>query len=147
VSKLRYRSAFILGAFALTVAGTIWIWFAPGTDYSRIKDDDSLTIGGWMAIVCGIGVSLWFLPHVFNVIRQRPAIEVGEGKLTIWMLPYESIPLVDISKIEVEDGKVSIRRHGGQVRKINTGVTDEPRTFFFDVVAAQLGSRQLVQEK
>lgn len=97
--------------------------------------------------MCGLGCSTWLLPHVFHIITRKPAIEVGDGKLNIWMFPYESIPLAEISRIEVADGKVTVLRHGKKPRKLNTAVTEQPRAFFFDDVATQLGSRQLVQEK
>jgi len=63
------------------------------------------------------------------------------------MLPYERIPLGDISKIEVGDGAIDIHRWTGRKRRINARVLKQPRAFFFDEVRTALTDKDVVQEK
>jgi hypothetical protein len=148
VTKLAYRNALILGAFVFAGVCILWILLGPETtSLSPLKRNGELTTKGWISLLCGLPIFLLMLPHVFHVITRRPALEVCDEQLKIWMLPYESIPLADISKIEVGDDSIDIHRHGKKLRRVNARVLDEPRYFFFDEVRPRLPNGDMVREK
>jgi len=148
VSRLDYRRWTVLWMSAFIIACVCWILLGPDSVGRRqLKVDGDLTIFGYIVLLCGLFVLAYALPHLAHVLLRRPAIEVDDNSLRIWMLPYETIPLAEISQVLVDDGKVEIFRDGKRSRRINTGVLDEPRAFFFDEVGGRLPSKEMVQEK
>jgi hypothetical protein len=148
VSRLGYREGVVLGAFAFIALCLIWIVFGPETPGPRaLKTDGELNWQGWFVLACALPVFLLSIPHAAHVLLRRPALEISGDHLRVWMLPYESIPLSEISEIRVDDNSIDIHRYGKKRRRINARILDQPRAFFFDEVASRLASRQIVQEK
>lgn len=148
MSKLDYRNSFVLLAAGFVLLCILYIAFGPETSGRyALKTDGELNIRGWAALLAGLLIFVFSLPHVFHVLIRRPALEIRDGELQIWMLPYQRIPLGEISKIEVGDGTIDILQHGRRKRRINARVLDQPRAFFFDDVRAQLTDKNIVKEK
>jgi hypothetical protein len=148
VSKLAYRDSTVLVWASVFLAVICYIWFGPeASGRYALRESGNLNWRGWAVFGCGLAVFLLSLPHVFHVLIRRPALEVGKGELRIWMLPYDTIPLGEISKIEVGDDRVDIYRKDKRRRKINVRILDQPRAFFFDEVRSRIVNKDIVQEK
>jgi len=129
-------------------AGILYIWLAPETSGRHaLREHGELNVKGYLALICGLSVFAYCLPHLFHVLLRRPALELDDKELRVWMLPYETIPLVEISQVVVDDGNVEVSRTGKRPRRINTAILDEPRAFFFDDLGARLPNKAMVQEK
>jgi len=148
MSILKYRTSLVLFAFGLGIFGLFVLWLPEtGNSYRPLKVNGELTFRGYAVLVAALAFIMLALPHLFHLITRRPALEVGEGELRIWMIPYETIPLIEISKIEVGDNTIQIIRHSGKRRRINARILDLPRVFFFDEVKSRIANQDVVQEK
>lgn len=148
VNKVGYRDALVLGALVIFAAFILWILLGPETSsLFPLKRHGELTTKGWVALLCGLYVFARSIPHAFHILLKRPALEVVDGQLNVWMLPYQSIPLANIFKIEVGDNSIDIYSHGKPRRRLNARVLDQPRVFFVDIVRPQLANGDMVQER
>ncbi|WFL77277.1 hypothetical protein P7228_15000 [Altererythrobacter arenosus] len=148
VSRLGYRDWTVIWAVGFFILTLFLAVFLPesGGRYS-LKSGGDLNWRGWAVVLGSLWLLLFGLPHLWHVIVRRLALEVDQGELRIWMIPYERIPLGEISRIEVGDGAIDIFRHGKPKRRINARVLNQPRAFFFDEVRSRMTNRDLVQEK
>jgi hypothetical protein len=126
----------------------LYIWLAPETSGRHaLRENGELNVRGYIALICGLAVFAYALPHLVHVLLRRPALEINERELQIWMLPYERIPLAEISQVLVDDSTVEILRNGKRPRRINTAILHQPRAFFFDDLGERLPNKEMVQEK
>lgn len=151
MSQIGYRNSFVLSAMGFFLLCVALIWIIPESigwqDRYELRQNGELTYRGWTVLVSGTVFIVYLLPHAFHILIRRPALEIGDGELRIWMLPYVSFPLAEISKIEVGDDTIDIFRHGKPKRRINARILNRPRVFFFDDVRAHLANKEIVQEK
>ena len=148
MSSLGYRDWFVVWAVSFFLAAFCLAVFLPesGGRYS-LKSDGDLNWRGWAVVLGSFWLILVGLPHLMHVLIRRPALEVDQSELRIWMIPYQRVPLDEISRIEVGDGAIDIFRHGKSKRRINAHILDQPRAFFFDEVRSRLSNKEIVQEK
>jgi hypothetical protein len=71
----------------------LYIWFAPeSTGRHALRENGELNVKGYLALICGLAVFAYSLPHLVHVLLRRPALELDEKELRMWMLPNERIP-------------------------------------------------------
>ena len=148
MSKIGYRDWTVIWAVGFLFLVLLLAVLLPdsGGRYS-LKSGSDLNLRGWAVVLVAAGTLFFGLPHLWHVLVRRPALEVDQGELRVWMIPYERIPLDEISRIEVGDGAIDIFRHGKPKRRINARILDQPRAFFFDEVRSKMTNKDLVQEK
>ena len=148
MSRLGYRDWFVVWSVGLFLATFCLAVFLPenGGRYS-LKSDGDLNWRGWVVVLGSFWLILVGLPHLVHVLIRRPALEVDQRALRILMIPYQRIPLGEISRIEVGDGAIDIFRHGKPKRRLNAHILDQPRAFFFDEVRSRMTNEDIVREK
>jgi hypothetical protein len=150
VSELRYRTLALLSAVAFFAACIGWIAFGPethGLAGRLLSHDGELTFIAYFAILCGAVPGAILLPHLARAIRGRPAVELHQTFLRLLIAPHETIPLGEIEKIVVGDGKIVIFRRGMPARKLNGRILENPRSFFFGDVRDRFASDNVVMEE
>lgn len=147
MSSLGYKNRNVLLAGAVFIACALWLWFMGDSVGRRpLKVDGEFTWFGWIIFGLNLWVVAMGLPHIFHIVTSKPALEVGEGELKIWMLPYETIAIASILKIEITNTFAYIYREGKARRRINTALLNEPRDFFFGEVNSCFENKNIVVE-
>jgi hypothetical protein len=148
VSKVGYKNSTVLLSAGFIILCLAYILLAPeSSGRFALKQDGQFTFRGWMALIAGTPLAILILPHVFHVLLRKPALEIVDDELLIWMLPYQRIAVNHISRIEVGDDSIDIYQINGKKRRINVRVLDQPRAFFFDDVRDRLANKEVIREK
>ncbi|MGY6636064.1 MAG: hypothetical protein ACXIUO_02915 [Erythrobacter sp.] len=148
MSKVGYKNSTVLLSAGFVFLCMAYILLGPETSGRfALKQNDQLNFRGWIALIAGIPILVLSLPHVFHVLLRKPALEIVDDELLIWMLPYQRIKIDHIARIEVGDSSTEIYQQCGERRRINSRVLDQPRAFFFDAVRDLLANKEIIREK